>query len=72
MGPVGWKHFFLIYKLQIKTWFSQNGSVWGIGELNMDYKHDTNSRSVQVAHTCRLIAPGAIEMQAPLTVGLFL
>lgn len=26
----------------------------------------------QVAHTCRLIAPRAIEVEAPLTVGLSL
>lgn len=26
----------------------------------------------QVAHTCRLIAPGATEVEAPLTVGLSL
>lgn len=39
------------------------------GELNMEPRLNANSKWHVL---CRLIAPGAIEVEAPLTVGLSL
>ena len=58
-----------IWNIPAELCCGQIGSSGGRGQLNIGQKLNTNS---QVAHTCRLIAPAAIQVEEPLAVGLSL